>query len=384
MFSVRTRPASGPVVPVDPESDLDRALDALAGVIRTYGEFAFDLDQVKAAETRAECLALVQRLVMGPGRDESVPSSASSPGVSQRDYGSARRFFEQRRREEHDFVVRSSSNMRQALQAFAQCLSATMSEDQRDDQRVEIELERLVDVVGKRSPDVLEQQLGVLVSLVTSTISRRRERERRQVQDLGRRLVELKAELEVARTQAIQDPLTELYNRAALADELGRVASLAAFLSAEPCLVLLDIDHFKDVNDRHGHPAGDTVLKAVADNIARHFMRREDFVARYGGEEFAVLARESTLERVMQRAERLRDAQSRLEVPTPTGPVCVTVSMGVARHEPGEAAELWLERTDRALYAAKHAGRDRVECAPSLPVASLIPAPSLRSGSPSR
>jgi diguanylate cyclase (GGDEF)-like protein len=372
MFSVRARSPSGQLAAVDTEADLDRALDALAGVIRAYGELAFDLDQVKAAETRAECLALVQRLVMGPARAEA--SSPSAPPASQRDFGSARRFFEQRRREERDYVVRSSSNMRQALQAFAQCLSATMTEDQRDDSRVEIELERLVDVVGKKSPDVLEQQLGVLVSLVQTAISKRRERERRQVQDLGRRLVELKAELEVARTQAIQDPLTELYNRAALSEELERVASLAAFLSSEPCLLLLDIDHFKQVNDKHGHPAGDAVLKAVADNIARHFMRREDFVARYGGEEFAVLARESTLERVLQRSERLRDTQGRLEIATGTGPVSVTISIGIARHEPGEAAAIWLERADRALYSAKHAGRDRVEVASALPLASLIPA----------
>ena len=374
MFSARARSISGQVSAVDPETDLDRAIDALAGLLRTYGEFAFDLDQVRAVETRAECLELVQRLVMGPARAEGTPSSP--PG--QRDYGSARRFFELRRREERDFVVRSSGNMRQALQAFAQCLSATMTEDKKDDSRMEVELERLVDVVGKRSPDVLEQQLGVLVSLVKSTISHRRERERRQVQDLGRRVVELKAELEVARTQAIQDPLTELYNRAALSDEVERVASLAAFLSAEPCLLLLDIDHFKAVNDRHGHPAGDTVLQAVADNITRHFMRREDFVARYGGEEFAVLARESTLERVVQRAERLRDTQGRLEVSTANGPVSVTISIGVARHEPGEAPGIWLERTDRALYAAKHQGRDRVEVAPALPLASLIPALPLR------
>ena len=268
--------------------------------------------------------------------------------------------------------------MRQALQAFAQCLSATITEDRHNDSRMEVELERLVDVVGKRSPDVLEQQLGVLVSLFKSTIQHRREREKRQVQDLGRRVVELKAELEVARTQAIQDPLTELYNRAALSDELERVASLAAFLSSEPCLLLIDVDHFKVVNDRHGHPAGDAVLKAVSDNIARHFMRREDFVARYGGEEFAVLVRESTLERVLARAERLRETQSKLEVKTPTGPVTVTISLGVALHETGEAPSHWLERADRALYAAKHAGRDRVEISPRLPLASLIPAPQLR------
>jgi diguanylate cyclase len=375
MFSVRARSVSGQVPAVDPESDLDRAIDALAGLLRTYGEYAFDIDQVKGTETRAECQELVQRLVMGPARVEGTPSS---PPSGQRDYGSARRFFEQRRRAERDFVVRSSGNMRQTLQAFAQCLSATMTEDQKNDSRMEVELERLVDVVGKRSPDVLEQQLGVLVSLVKSTISHRRERERRQVQDLGRRVVELKAELEVARTQAIQDPLTELYNRAALSDEVERVASLAAFLSAEPCLLLLDVDHFKSVNDLHGHPAGDAVLKGLADNIARHFMRREDFVARYGGEEFAVLARESTLERVVQRAERLREAQGKLEVATPTGPVAVTISVGIARHEPGEAPALWLERADRALYAAKHNGRDRIEVAPATALVSVIPPGLLR------
>jgi len=92
----------------------------------------------------------------------------------------------------------------------------------------------------------------------------------------------------------------------------------------------------------------------------------------------AVLARESTLERVLQRSERLRDTQGRLEIPTATGPVTVTISIGIARHEPGEAAAIWLERADRALYAAKHAGRDRVEVAPALPLASLIPARPLR------
>jgi len=372
MFSARARTASGQIPAVDAESDLERAIDALAGVLRTYGEQAFDLDQVKASDTRAECLELVQHLVMGPTR--AAEGTPSRPPSSGRDFGSARRFFEQRRREEHDFVVRSSGNMRQALQAFAQCLSATITEDRQNDSRMEVELERLVDVVGKRSPDVLEQQLGVLVSLVKSTLQHRREREKRQVQDLGRRLVELKAELEIARAQAIQDPLTELYNRAALSDELERVASLSAFFASEPVLLLIDIDHFKGVNDSHGHPAGDAVLKAVADNITRHFMRREDFVARYGGEEFAVLVRESTVERVLARAERLRETQGKLAVATPTGPVTVTISIGVALHEPGEASTIWVERTDRALYAAKHAGRDCIELAPRLPLASLIPA----------
>ncbi|HEX6274877.1 MAG TPA: GGDEF domain-containing protein [Polyangiaceae bacterium] len=372
MFGARASARSGAIALLDEEKELDRAVDAFAGILRVFGELSFDTDRMSAAELRTTCADMVQELLLGPTRRDEEANE--EPKGGRRDFGRGRRFLEQRRREERDYVVRSSTNLRQALQAFAQCLNAAMAEDQADDARLELEVGRLVDVAASQDPEQMTLALGTVVSLVQSTVRRKREREKRQREDLGRRVVELKGELEVARTQAVIDPLTQLYNRAAFTDELHRLSALGVFLAGDPCLLLVDVDHFKVVNDTQGHPMGDRVLKAVADNIARHFMRREDFVARYGGEEFAVLARESTLERTIERAERMREAQRRLDPSTTGGSLpTVTVSVGIARIAPGEPPEHWLERADRALYDAKHAGRNCVRVAPTVAMTTIPP-----------
>jgi diguanylate cyclase len=370
MFGARASARSGPIALLDEDTELDRAVDAFAGVLRIFGEVGFDTDRMTATELRKTCADMVQELLLGPSRRDGEASEEPKP---RRDFGRGRRFLEQHRREERDYVVRSSTNLRQALQAFAQCLNAAMAEDQADDARLELEIGRLVDVAASQDPEQMTRALGAVVSLVQNTVRRKREREKRQCEELGRRVVELKGELEVARTQAVVDPLTQLYNRAAFTDELHRLSALGVFLAGDPCLLLVDVDHFKVVNDTHGHPTGDRVLRAVADNIARHFMRREDFVARYGGEEFAILARESTLERTIERAERMREAQRRTD-PGANGPLpAVTVSVGIARIAPGEPPEHWLERADRALYAAKHAGRNCVRVAETVAMTTIPP-----------
>jgi diguanylate cyclase len=370
MFGERATSRSGPLALATDDSELDRAVDAFAAVLRVFGELAFDTDRTSAADLRASSAEIVQELLLGPTRRDLDEQKEPR---TRRDFARGRRFLEQHRREERDYVVRSSTNLRNALQAFAHCLNAAIAEDQADDARLELEIGRLVDVAASHDTERMTKALGAVVSLVQTTVRRKREREKRQREDLGRRVVELKGELEVARTQAVVDPLTELYNRAAFTDELHRLSALGVFLAGDPCLLLVDVDHFKVVNDTHGHPTGDRVLKAVADNIARHFMRREDFVARYGGEEFAILTRESTLERTIERAERMRDAQKRVEPTAAAQLPLVTVSVGIARIAAGEPAEHWLERADRALYAAKHGGRDRVNVAESVPMASMHP-----------
>jgi diguanylate cyclase (GGDEF)-like protein len=348
--------------PLSVEDELDRALDALSGVVRTYGALALDIEGAPATETDATCQRLARNLTMGPSRDEE-DESPSPAGALKRDFGSVRRFVEKHRKEEHAYFQRSSTNLRQTLQAFAQCLTATMAEDREGDRRVEAQLTQFVTTVAKGAPDELEKQLGALVSLVRANIDRRREREVKHRQELGKQVVKLKAELDSARSQAARDPLTQLFNRAALGEELERVTAIGSFLAQPPCLVLLDVDHFKNINDQFGHATGDAMLKLIADNIARHFMRREDLAARYGGEEFAVLVCDSTLQRSIERADRLREALRLLELPPPVTGASVTLSIGVAPLLPAESPKAWLDRADKALYAAKRAGRDRTEVA---------------------
>jgi diguanylate cyclase (GGDEF)-like protein len=165
-----------------------------------------------------------------------------------------------------------------------------------------------------------------------------------------------------ARRDALTDDLTGLPNRrlfdAALA---GRIENLARYGWGFG-LLIVDIDHFKAVNDKHGHKFGDRVLVSVAATI-HGAIRAGDVVARWGGEEFAVLVEASDEAGLIETAERLRALVAQSETRSDGIRIQVRVSVGGALALPGDTAESLFTRTDGAMYAAKHAGRNRVEIA---------------------
>jgi len=154
---------------------------------------------------------------------------------------------------------------------------------------------------------------------------------------------------------AFADGLTGVGNRRSLEAHLERCRAGGARSTA---VVAVDVDHFKGVNDTHGHGAGDDVLRAVADRL-RTVVRAEDVVARLGGDEFVVLLTGTDVGRAEQTARRLRDDIARAPIPTRAGPVAVTVSVGVADGGATDADDL-LQLADTALYVAKAEGRDGV------------------------
>jgi diguanylate cyclase (GGDEF)-like protein len=355
--------APSPVSSAD--KDFDRALDTIGALLRAFGEYAFDTDKNSAAEVKEQSAALIRRVVLGDTRDpKAAPSDSNKPGPLRRDWGGAHRFVSELRRHERDYVIASLGNLRQAVREFAQCLSEAISEDRASDAQVVKQLVKLEAMATTNDTDAIRREALNTAELVKLTISKRRDRETEQLVQLGKQVKLLRQELDFARAQAVVDPLTQLYNRAAFDQEIEKVARLGLLLGSEPCVVMVDVDHFKQINDKYGHPNGDVVLRAVADNLVRHFLRKEDFVTRYGGEEFAVVIRDSTLEKVAARVERAREVLAQSPVKTLAGAVPVTQSAGVAALVLGESCHCWVERADRALYAAKHAGRNRVEVAP--------------------
>ena len=123
---------------------------------------------------------------------------------------------------------------------------------------------------------------------------------------------------------------------------------------------MVDIDHFKQINDTHGHPAGDAVIQQLADRLVSTFPRKTDFVARYGGEEFCVLLPGANLEVCQRLGDRLLEAVSGKSFRYQEISMPVTVSIGVAELMPGETVPTWIERVDRALYRAKENGRNQM------------------------
>ena len=343
--------------------EFDRALDTLGAVLRIFGEYSFDTDRASALDVRDSCTEIWRELSLG------APKSKSPDGpvrAQRRDFTKVQRFFDGQRRQEQEFVVRGFGNLRQTVQEFAQCLTAAVFEDRDADTQIESQLTRLVDAVSGNDLEAVRRESTGVVNLVQHAIGRRRAREKEQLVRLGAQVQALRSELDAVRTQATLDALTQLFNRAAFDQEIDKVATLGLLLGSEPCLVMVDVDHFKSINDKHGHPVGDEVLRAISDNLVRHFLRKEDFVCRFGGEEFAIVIRDSEVDKVKARIERARATLAATPVKTTSGPIAVTFSAGLTPLVPGELPNQWIERADRALYAAKHEGRNRVIVYPAV------------------
>ncbi|MFS2091459.1 GGDEF domain-containing protein [Pseudomonas sp. Pseusp11] len=165
-----------------------------------------------------------------------------------------------------------------------------------------------------------------------------------------------------ATQSALRDPLTDTGNRIAMDQTLQREIEMSRRHSQPLSLLMLDIDHFKQINDTYGHSAGDEVLKAVAASIKSQ-LRNVDMVFRFGGEEFMILLSNTSREAAAMVGERLRFAAQAQDYVAEGKTIELTVSLGCSTLLPGESADSLLRRADSALYVAKREGRNRLAMA---------------------
>jgi two-component system, cell cycle response regulator len=182
----------------------------------------------------------------------------------------------------------------------------------------------------------------------------------------GKRLVDLQSQLlkarEDLRDQATHDSLTRLWNRSSILTQLGRELARAEREVRPLGVVIVDLDHFKQINDTYGHLAGDAVLRESARRMQAG-IRHYDSLGRYGGEEFLILFPGCCEAECFTQAERLRKQLSQPEMSVNDGPLRVTASFGITVAIPGEGCteESLIRKADEALYRAKKSGRNRVE-----------------------
>ncbi|WP_433768288.1 diguanylate cyclase [Pseudomonas putida] len=217
---------------------------------------------------------------------------------------------------------------------------------------------------------VLENHLEGLLGTMDRHRQQRDEREQEvaaRLNSLAERVAHMEQEalgfrehLEEQRQKALIDPLTGLPNRAAWSERLDHEVGQWQQHGNTLMLAMLDLDHFKRINDNYGHLAGDKVLKIIA-TVLRKRLRGTDFIARFGGEEFVLLLPSTVPAAGMKLLEHLRASIEACPFHFKGEPVTVTISMGLTAFRPGENSDLVLKRADQALYRAKNAGRNRVE-----------------------
>ncbi|MDN3222295.1 diguanylate cyclase [Pseudomonas nunensis] len=217
---------------------------------------------------------------------------------------------------------------------------------------------------------VLENHLEGLLGTMDQHQKQRDEREQEvaaRLQGLAERVAHMEQEalgyrehLEEQRQKALIDPLTGLPNRAAWSERLEHEIAEWQQHGNTLMLAMLDLDHFKRINDNYGHLAGDKVLKIIA-SVLRKRLRGSDFIARFGGEEFVLLMPATVPAVGAKLLETLRASIEACPFHFKGERVTVTISMGLAAFKPGEHSDMVLKRADQALYRAKNAGRNRVE-----------------------
>jgi diguanylate cyclase (GGDEF)-like protein len=177
------------------------------------------------------------------------------------------------------------------------------------------------------------------------------------VVDSIRRILKSKRSIE---RLAMTDDLTGLSNRRALLAAAEKAIARVDSVALPPALLIVDLDHFKRVNDVYGHRAGDQALQAAAQALARSARGDVDLVGRLGGEEFVVLLAAADEETARRAAESARAAVAAMRVATPNGEIAVTASIGYTPLVAGDSVSAALQRADEALYAAKRAGRNQI------------------------
>ncbi|MHB8767211.1 MAG: GGDEF domain-containing protein [Deferrisomatales bacterium] len=187
--------------------------------------------------------------------------------------------------------------------------------------------------------------------------------------ELRQQIAEVEGRTRQIREQSLRDPLTGLWNRRAYDGRMGEEVARARRYGVPLSVALWDLDHFKRVNDAHGHQAGDLALQCLSGRLVG-MLRSSDFVARLGGEEFAAVLPNTDLHRARVAGEKIRASVAGGPVELPSGPLQITVSVGLATFEPGDQPDDLLRRADEALYRAKARGRNRVEAPAPMEVAN--------------
>ncbi len=319
------------------------SLETLAFFMRTFGHGGFDTESRTAEELLKDCEHWSSHLL-----EQGGPS----------DWKGLRVFFRQARSEEHTFITSTREKTRDLVADMVSGLRGTLAADAHADSVVSDAMDELKHASDKGDLDALRRCADHAVTAVKSAIRERSARQRAELKRLTEQVAQMRGDLAAAQATAQIDGLTQVYNRSSLDAYLASMVGSPAHHRWPTCLLMLDVDHFKAVNDNYGHHTGDLLLRSVADAMMQACRRGSSFVARYGGDEFAVVLREADLASAHSVAQRLLTAIRAIKVAT-APEVYVTSSIGIAQLQPDDTVETWLTSADDKLYEAKRNGRDQ-------------------------
>ena len=336
-----------------PPDDWRSALTELSRTLLTLlQQYRWELEEIQSGQFLEE----VEQF------RESFPKSESPLDLDQ----SRRSFYEkavQFVRKEKQYLEDREAELRSMITVLTEAI-ATLSQGNGDYHGKILKTTQTLSQISQLE-DIrkIRASLSVEIGLLKDAVKEQQSKERQQQVKLSESVETLQSKLKTAMNRSLRDPLTDLYNREGWDQELTEACRVASVTNKPFSVAMVDVDHFKRINDSGGHQVGDLILKKLA-SFFKESLRAEDFIARFGGDEFAFALSAPSLDKAQGRLERLCKEISK---PTYNCPVNgkefylkISISVGLSLYRVGDTPESLLSRADEALYLAKKGGKNRV------------------------
>jgi len=332
------------------------ALDTLGCVVRTMGEQSFALDDEANLEAFQETCEELACHVENGAAVSAMDIAQTQDGSRQ--WAQVRRFYIDRRTNEKEYVTNRLGDYRGIVEDLVQGLKHVGERDQDTEDAVRENLTVVENAVDNGALPEIKAAVSKTIDNVTETFARQKEDYEKKINELNDRMSNLREDLVQAQEKMQRDSLTDTYNRGAFDSAITRSLNMHFILNQPVTLAMIDLDNFKSINDTYGHGAGDEVLRAVGESLARSFIRKSDLVARYGGDEFAVILSDTTANNALPAIKRFMQYMESVRIPYAGEDVKVSCSVGYTEIHDDDSVDSLVHRADKALYASKAAGRN--------------------------
>jgi diguanylate cyclase (GGDEF)-like protein len=271
-----------------------------------------------------------------------------------------RQYFSSYRLAEFSYTQKTLEDFKAIIWDFADQLAEDFKLEKKEDQVLQKSLDQLRDAVDANSLHELKTKSREFINQYVDVQSRKNSHKSKRMETVQKNLRSIKKQLLQANQNMRTDHLSGAYNRKSFDEQIKKYLSFSNVNHSNVSLVVLDIDHFKKVNDTYGHQVGDFVIKECVRLLKEIFHRENDFVARIGGEEFAIILPDFQCDQAKIKCQEALDHIRKDVLIHEKDEIRFTVSMGVAQLHEGEGAESWVQRADGALYESKNTGRNKV------------------------
>ncbi len=326
----------------------DRA--TLLFMIDTYSKHLIDLDQHPLRKVRSTLDQFAKELV------------SSDPKVLERSLFRFRQFFSSYRIAEFAYIEKTMLDFRNIIWDFVEQMSEDIKVDEAEDS-IKASFVQLRNAVESNSIEDLRNSSRQFIDSYMEHQYRRDARKSEKLTSFQKNLKSVKKQLVEANESMNKDHLTKAFNRKSFDEQIMNEWKFFQVSKEPVTLLMLDIDHFKKVNDNYGHATGDAILIECVRLLQESFAFEGSFVARVGGEEFAILLHNCGVNKAAHLGNKCREKISKEVYVDGQDQIRFTISMGVAQLEAEESIDAWMKRADEALYSSKNTGRNKLTIA---------------------